>query len=323
MKKFIDETYLKVKAGNGGDGIISFERYKYQPIGKPGGGDGGHGGSIIIKVDSNLSDLSHLTQINLVKAMRGGNGGAFKKTGKDGKDEYIFVPAGVIIREFETKAVLKELMRHDEEFTVAQGGLGGQGNTHFKSSTNRSPRQATPGHPGEELTIIIELKLLADVGLVGFPNAGKSTLLKAMTEARPEIADYPFTTLSPNLGIFYDKGHRPYRLADLPGLIEDSHKGKGLGTQFLKHIERTRILCLMVDISEKEHEKKAKTLLKELREYDPGLVKKKIVYTGNKADLLPGTDSKPPLKKYILISALNKTNLERLKEEFIRLIRKP
>lgn len=321
MKKFIDEVYFEIKAGDGGAGTVSFERFKFQPVGKPAGGDGGRGGHVIFRVDSNLSDLYHLRQVSHVKAGNGRPGGAKRMTGRDGADEVVRVPAGVIIREYGTGQVLKELLVHDEEYLAARGGRGGKGNFHFKSSTNRSPHTAQKGESGASGKIIIELKLLAEIGLVGFPNAGKSTLLEAMTEARPEIAGYPFTTLAPNLGVLYFRDGRPFRMADIPGLIEDSHKGKGLGIQFLKHIERTGILCMIVDVSEKDHEEKLAVLRSELKKYDPGLLEKQILLVGNKTDLLPaGGITGEMKKKYVLVSALNRTGLEELKMKFEKML---
>ncbi len=219
--------------------------------------------------------------------------------------------------------MITELVKVQDEYIIARGGEGGRGNAHFKSAANRSPRQKEDGKPGIEKKIIIELKLLADIGLVGFPNAGKSTLLDALTDARPRVDSYPFTTLTPNLGIFYDEYTNPYTIADIPGIVEDAHKGKGLGIQFLKHIERSRVLCLIVDISQKDFKDKKEQLLLELKEYDPELAEKKMILAGNKIDLANNDDLiKKAGKDYILISALKGTNLERIKKIFIKAIKK-
>ena len=318
MKKFIDEIYLTVQSGSGGNGMASFERGKYQPIGKPDGGDGGQGGDVILKIDSNLSELSHIINISSFKAKKGGNGGKSSKKGKAGENVIIKLPPGVIVKDFNRKNIITEMIKDKEEYIIARGGIGGRGNKHFKSSTNRSPRRCEDGRPGIEEKIIIELKLLADIGLVGFPNAGKSTLLKSLTDAEPEVNSYPFTTLTPNLGIFYDEFHNPYSIADMPGLIEDAHKGKGLGIQFLKHIERTKILCVIVDISDEDFKNKQEQLISELEKYDPGLAGKKTIFAGNKVDLIQDKDSIKKLKEeYILVSALKGDNLDRLKKIFI------
>lgn len=321
MKKFIDEIYLKVKSGNGGNGAVSFERYKYKKIGKPDGGDGGRGGHIIIKVNPQYSELSHLKKIHLVKAEHGGNGGDSGKKGKDGQNNHIMVPPGVLIKDYNNKSVLEELINTSDEYIVAQGGRGGRGNTHFKSSTNRSPRQKEEGKKGIEKTIIIELKLLGDIGLIGFPNAGKSTLLKAMTDAKPEVGQYPFTTLAPNLGVFIDDQHKSYTIADIPGIIEEAHKGKGLGLRFLKHIERTKILAILVDCAE-DYKNQEKKLLKELKEYNPDLLKKEIIYIANKIDMVEQDKLIKIDKKYIQVSALKKLHLDDLKEKFLLLLKK-
>jgi len=322
MNKFIDEIYLTVQSGSGGKGAISFDRRKYKSVGKPDGGDGGKGGNVILKIDANYSELSHLTKVHLVKAGNGNNGGRSNSKGKDGTDAIIKLPPGVIIKDFETKKNIIEMINDQEEYIIAQGGKGGRGNAQFKSSKNRSPHRSEQGKPGIQQKIIIELKLLADVGLIGFPNAGKSTLLKSFTDAHPEINSYPFTTLTPNLGIFYDEYSNPYSIADIPGLISDAHKGKGLGIRFLKHIERTKILCLIVDLSEKEFKKQQEQLLYELKQYNSELIEKKIIYVGNKIDVI---EDKNLLKKYkndyILISALAKENLDKLKNIFIKAIK--
>ncbi len=322
MEKFIDEIYLSVRSGSGGNGAVSFERMKFKPKGKPDGGDGGRGGNVILKTVPGLSELSHLKKISLIKAKNGNNGGNSRKKGREGEDVFIRLPAGVVIKDFNTKEVITELVKIQDEYIIARGGEGGRGNSHFKSAANRSPRQKEDGKPGIEKKIIIELKLLADIGFVGFPNVGKSTLLDSLTDARPRVDSYPFTTLTPNLGIFYDEYTNPYTIADVPGIVEDAHKGKGLGIQFLKHIERTKVLCLIVDISQKDFEDKKEKLLSELKEYDTELANKKIILAGNKIDLADNDDLiKKAGKDYILISALKSTNLERIKKIFIKAVK--
>ena len=325
MPKFIDYVYFKVKAGDGGRGAVAFEREKYKPKGKPSGGDGGKGGSIILKVDSNYSELSHLKNISIVEAENGAAGGSNNKKGKDGEDVIIPVPPGCIVRD-ENNNVIAELLNAGEMKIVAKGGKGGHGNAFFKSSTNRTPLHAEEGKKGEFKTIFIELKLLADVGLVGFPNAGKSTILKKITNANPKIADYPFTTLTPNIGIFYDENSNPYSVADIPGLIEKASEGKGLGIQFLKHIERTKLLAIVLDLSDSKFLTQYDILLDEMKKYNPQLLNKKIIIVGNKIDLL-NENKIEKIKKikfsypFVLISALKEINLEELKEKFIELLK--
>ncbi len=324
MKKFIDRIYFMVRSGKGGDGAVSFERYKYKRIGKPDGGYGGRGGDIIFRVNSNYSELSHLIHKNLIKANSGSSGGGRNKFGKNGDDAIIDVPPGTIIKNYETDKLIKELLYPGEKYILLKGGRGGKGNSAFKSAQNRSPRKFETGKPGKELKIILELKLLADIGLVGYPNAGKSTLLKSITSAEPKISDYPFTTLTPNIGIFYDEINNPYSIADIPGLIEGASAGKGLGFRFLRHIERTRLIAFVIDLSDKYYDNKINLLIEELNRYNPELLKKKILVIGNKIDLIDDID-KISVKKlkydFLLISALKKENLEELKRIFIQKLR--
>ncbi|MBU1078225.1 MAG: GTPase ObgE [Spirochaetes bacterium] len=319
MKKFIDEIYLTVQSGSGGSGAVSFERSKYKPIGRPNGGDGARGGHVILKVDTNLSELSYLKKTNLIRAKNGGNGADSHKRGKDGEDVFLDVPPGVLIKDYRTKELIAELIFPGQEYIIVHGGWGGKGNAHFKSSTNRSPRRRDEGKKGEERKIIIELKLLADIGFVGFPNAGKSTLLKSLTDAKPDINDYPFTTLTPNLGVFYDENHHPYTIADIPGIIEEAHKGKGLGLRFLKHIERTRILAFIIDVSDPEYKKKEAILNSELSSYSDQMMTKQFILIGNKIDLVDDPDHID--KNYIRVSALKNENLEDLKKAFIKALK--
>ncbi|MBN1898412.1 MAG: GTPase ObgE [Spirochaetes bacterium] len=323
MKKFIDEVFFVVKAGDGGKGALSFERARFKPKGKPDGGDGGNGGDIIARVNSSYSELSHLINVNLIRAQDGKNGGTNNKKGKNGENAFIDIPPGCIIKEKKGRQVITELLSPGEECIMAKGGKGGRGNAFFKSSTNRSPHKTQSGEKGSQRDIIIELKLLADIGLVGAPNVGKSTLLKNMTDAHPKIADYPFTTLSPNLGIFYDKDGHPFSIADIPGLIHGASEGKGLGIQFLKHIERTKILGLLVDISKDNHRAMIETIMQEMKNFNPALLKKNLIIVGNKIDLI---DKKKIalLKKLkwpfqvIFISALKEDHIQELKQVFIK-----
>ncbi len=322
MKKFIDEIYLTIQAGNGGKGAVSFERAKFKPKGKPDGGDGGDGGNIIAKVNPNFSDLSHLIHLNLIRAQNGGQGGKNNKKGKDGNSFYIELPPGCIIKNRENNLIITELLSPEDEFVIAHGGKGGHGNAYFKSSTNRSPHNFQPGKIGETLQIIVELKILAQIGLVGYPNAGKSTLLKNVTDAEPKIADYPFTTLSPNLGIFYDEHNTHYSIADIPGLIDGASEGKGLGIQFLKHVERTRIIALVIDATQKRPKMQAENLLEEVKKYNPNILSRKIIVVINKIDLVNSeTLKKLKDEKFgyptLFISALKKINLDNLKKYFI------
>lgn len=246
---FIDEAKIYVKAGDGGDGCLSFRREKYIPRGGPDGGDGGDGGSVIIRATKNLNTLLNFKYRQHHKADRGGNGHGKDKHGKNASDRIIDVPVGTIVRNFDTLEVLKDLDADKMEFVAAKGGKGGRGNAKFKSSVNRAPRYAEKGQSGEELYILLELKLLADVGIVGYPNAGKSTLISQISSAKPKIANYPFTTLVPNLGVVKTKDFSSFVVADIPGIVKGSHKGKGLGIRFLKHIERTRLLLYVIDMT--------------------------------------------------------------------------
>lgn len=247
--QFVDQVEISAKAGDGGNGLVAFRREKYIPRGGPAGGDGGKGGDIILKADENLNTLVDLRYKRRYKAERGGDGGSNDKTGKNGENLIITVPVGTIVRDKDTDAVLADLVEHNQEAVVVEGGRGGRGNAKFATSTLHTPRFAENGDPGDEKELILELKLLADVGLVGFPNVGKSTLISRISAAKPKIADYPFTTLVPNLGVVRVDNNRSFVVADMPGLIEGAHTGAGLGHQFLRHIERTRLLVNMLDLS--------------------------------------------------------------------------
>ena len=290
--KLVDEAEILVTAGDGGNGCIGFRREKFIPLGGPDGGDGGAGGSVWLVADENLNTLVDFRHETRFKAQRGENGMGRQAYGKGGADLTITVPVGTVVINVDTDEVIGDLTRHGERLLVAKGGKGGLGNMHFKSSINRSPRKALPGLPGEERTLKLELKLLADVGLLGFPNAGKSTLIRAVSAATPKVADYPFTTLYPNLGVVSVEPHRSFVIADIPGLIEGAAEGAGLGTQFLKHLQRTRLLLHLVDIVpmeggvEMSPADQVRAIERELERHDPELLKKPRWLVLNKADLL-------------------------------------
>ncbi|MBI1938390.1 MAG: GTPase ObgE [Ignavibacteriales bacterium] len=282
---FIDYAKIYVKAGDGGSGAVAFRREKYVPKGGPAGGNGGNGGNVIFIADRNLNTLLDLQYKRRSLAPDGDKGGTSLKDGKNGEDIIIRVPIGTIIKDAETEEILFDLDAEGKKFVSAKGGKGGKGNSNFATPTNQTPRYAESGKPGEERNIILELKLIADVGLVGFPNAGKSTLISVISEAKPKIANYPFTTLEPNLGIVRYKDYSNIVVADIPGIIEGAHQGKGLGLKFLRHIERTKILLLMIDITSEDHLKEFKTLVNELNQYSKVLSKKKKILAYSKADL--------------------------------------
>lgn len=280
MKKNIDRVTLFVSSGKGGDGSASLRREAFVRKGGPDGGDGGDGGSIIFEVDRNLMTLNHLRYTHHFRAENGDNGSQVKRHGKNGADIIIQVPPGTVIIDKEGNEI-KDLI--DGKYVLLKGGKGGKGNVHFKSSTNRTPRKFTKGQPGESEEIILEMRIIADVGLVGKPNAGKSTLLKTLTKAKPKIADYPFTTLEPNLGILND-GFQAIRIADIPGLIEGASAGKGLGIRFLKHISRVKLLLFVIDINEKDPEEVYELLKGELAGFDRKLMRRKRIILFNKTD---------------------------------------
>jgi len=284
---FVDRAKIYVKAGDGGNGIVSFRREKYVPKGGPDGGDGGNGGNVWLKVDPHLQTLLDYRYRQHFKAERGAHGQGSNKTGKRGKDLTIRIPPGTLVKDFETGVVLGDLTEPGQTLLIARGGKGGRGNARFATPTNQAPRTSEPGTPGEERTILLELKLIADVGLVGFPNAGKSTLLSRVSNATPKIADYPFTTLRPNLGYVKIEDDFNFVLADIPGLIEGAADGKGLGLQFLRHIERTRLLVYLVEADSEFPEKDFETLRQELRRYSNTLAEKPAVFAFSKIDLLP------------------------------------
>ena len=283
---FTDEAEIYVESGKGGPGKVSFLHEKYREFGGPDGGDGGDGGDVIIRVRSNLRSLHYPRMKRNFKAKNGEVGGKRNKHGSNGEDVVIEVPPGTLVRLQEDDQILCDLDEKNPEFVVAKGGKGGKGNAQFATSVNQAPRKAQPGLPGEGYQLKLELKLIADAGLVGFPNAGKSTLLAALTKAKPKIAPYPFTTLHPNLGVVHLSYYENFIVADIPGLIEGAHEGVGLGIQFLKHIERTKILIFVMDINEHDPKKQYEQLVHELKGYDEHLLEKKQVILANKIDLI-------------------------------------
>ena len=293
---FIDRARIRVSAGSGGSGACSFARFKYKPKGGPDGGDGGRGGSVYVQGDSNLTTLLDYRYRATWKAERGQHGKGKKMTGKSGEDLYLPVPPGTVIRDADTDRTIGEVLRGGDELAIARGGTGGRGNARFATSTHQAPREWEAGQAGEERTLELVLKLIADVGLVGEPNAGKSTLLSAISAARPRIAEYPFTTLEPNLGVVGLSGHRSFVVADIPGIIEGAHAGKGLGLTFLRHIERTRILALLLPLDATDLQSMYQRLRTELRAYSDRLADTPHLVVLTKSDLLPEDEAPPPLR---------------------------
>lgn len=286
---FVDEAVIFVKGGNGGNGCVSFRREKYVPHGGPDGGNGGKGGDLILRIGDKKDTLLDLTSRVKYIAENGAHGKGSTQKGKDGKDLIIDLPRGTIIKDKESGRTLKDMSTIDESIIIARGGRGGRGNKHFATSTNQVPRQAEKGRLGEERWLVLELKLLADVGLIGMPNAGKSTLLSRLSAARPKIADYPFTTLQPQLGIVEAENYRRFVVADIPGLIEGAHRGIGLGDEFLRHIERTKLLVHLLDVSpfaRVDPSDAYQIVRNELKQYNPQLADKKEIVIANKMDLL-------------------------------------
>ncbi|MES2179207.1 MAG: GTPase ObgE [Gemmatimonadota bacterium] len=314
---FIDRVIVRVAAGSGGSGIASFRREKFAPMGGPDGGDGGKGGDVIVRADSNLATLLDYTYRNQWEAERGEHGSGSNKTGRSGADIVLPVPPGTIIRNKDTGEILGETLEDGDTFTVAKGGRGGKGNSWFATSVHRSPREWQPGEDGIELTLEFELKLIADVGLVGQPNAGKSTLLSVISAATPKIGDYPFTTLEPNLGVVQMSDQRTFVVADIPGIIEGAHEGKGLGLQFLRHIERTRLLAFLVPIDSMDWQAEYDQLRAEIAQYSSELAEKPHCVVFTKMDLL-GEDEPAPIDApdafgVYAISAAGRGGLEELK----------
>jgi len=316
---FVDYVKIHCKSGNGGGGSTHFRREKYIPLGGPDGGDGGRGGHVILRGNKQLWTLLHLKFKKHIKAGHGAHGAGNLKTGSQGEDVYIEVPLGTLAKDGETGEVLFEITQDGEEFIIQRGGMGGMGNNFFKSPTNQTPRYAQPGEEGLEGWKILEMKILADVGLVGFPNAGKSTLLSVITAAKPEIGDYPFTTLRPNLGIVSYRDHRSFVMADIPGIIEGAHAGKGLGLRFLRHIERNSLLLFMIPADSDDIKKEYTILLNELKQYNPELLHKERLLAITKSDMLDEElikDLKKDLPKIpaLFISSVAQQGLVELKD---------
>jgi GTP-binding protein len=316
---FIDRAVVRVTAGTGGSGASSFARFKYKPKGGPDGGDGGNGGSVYVRGEANLSTLLDYRYRNAWKAERAEHGRGKTQTGASSADVYLPVPPGTLVRDAETGELLGEVLQAGDTIRVAKGGRGGRGNARFATSTHQAPREWEPGEEGEDRSIELVLKLIADVGLVGEPNAGKSTLLSVVSAARPKIADYPFTTLEPNLGVVGLSGHRSFLLADIPGIIEGAHQGKGLGLRFLQHVERTRVLAYLIPLDSPDLDAVYRGLRHEVREYSEALAAKPHVVLLTKRDLLaPGdpvpTIDAPDAAGILAVSSVAGTGLDEVKE---------
>ena len=320
---FVDYVKIHISSGNGGKGSAHLHREKYVAKGGPDGGDGGRGGHVILRGNKNLWTLFHLKFKRHVKAGHGEHGSKQRSTGADGEDQFVDVPLGTVIRDTETQEILHEVTEDGQEVIVAEGGMGGLGNWHFKSSVNQTPRYAQPGIPGQEIDITLELKVLADVGLVGFPNAGKSTLLSVITAAKPKIADYEFTTLKPNLGIVEYRDFKTFVVADIPGIIEGAAEGKGIGHRFLRHIERNSTLLFLIPADAKDIVEQYEILLDELRRYNPELLDKDRLIAISKSDMLD-EELKAEMKveldenlqaPYLFISSVAQQGLVQLKDK--------
>jgi GTPase len=317
---FVDHVRIFCRSGKGGAGSVHFHRAKYIPRGGPDGGNGGKGGDIIVRGNNQLWTLLHLRYTRHVTADDGLSGSGNKKTGADGKNIIIEVPLGTVVKDSETGEFLLEVLQHGEEKILFHGGRGGMGNDFFKTATNQTPRFAQPGEEGVEASVIFELKILADVGLVGFPNAGKSTLLSVISAAKPKIADYPFTTLTPNLGMVEYRDFKSFVMADIPGIIEGAHEGKGLGLRFLRHIERNSLLLFMIPVVSENISGEFKILQKELKMYNPELADKDYLIAITKCDLLPADELKKLKKKLtrlnpVFISSHTQTGITELKDK--------
>ena len=325
--KFLDQVKIYIKAGNGGDGSPSFRREKFIEFGGPDGGDGGKGGSVILKAEQNLNTLIDFRYQQHHKAKRGENGAGQNRTGKSGEDLILKVPLGTQVFEEDNKTLIYDFTKISEEFIAAAGGKGGLGNTRFKSSTNRAPRKFTKGTQGEEFTIWLQLKTIADIGIIGLPNAGKSSLLASVTNANPKIANYQFTTLNPNLGVAsYDD--KEITIADIPGLVEGAHKGTGLGIQFLKHIERCKSLLHLIDITSEDLKKSYQQVKNELKKYSNKLTKKKELIVLNKIDLIDEKEvihiikdfKKNTKSEVIVLSTFNKSSVSKIKSKLLNYV---
>ena len=322
--KFLDQVKIYIKAGDGGNGSPSFRREKFIEFGGPDGGDGGKGGSVVLRSERNLNTLIDYRYHQHHKAERGTDGAGKKRTGRSGKDLFLKVPVGTQVFEEDNKTLIFDFKKQGDEFVVASGGKGGLGNVRFKSSTNRAPRKFTKGKIGEEFIIWLQLKTIADIGIIGLPNAGKSSLLSAITSATPKIANYKFTTLNPNLGVaVYDD--KEITIADIPGLVEGAHKGVGLGIKFLKHIERCKTLLHLIDITEKDLESTYKQVKNELKSYSKDLLKKEEIIVLNKTDLIDKEEvkeiinvfSKNKKSEVTTLSTLNKKSISKIKAKLL------
>lgn len=326
---FVDYVKMHVSSGNGGKGSAHLHREKYIAKGGPDGGDGGRGGHVIVRGKDNLWTLLHLKYKRHIKAGHGEHGSSNRSTGADGEDVYIDVPLGTVVRDTDTQEILFEITEHNQEQILLEGGMGGLGNWHFKSSTNQTPRYAQPGIKGQERDVTLELKILADVGLVGFPNAGKSTLLSVITAAKPKIADYEFTTLKPNLGIVKYRDFQTFVMADIPGIIEGAAEGRGIGHRFLRHIERNSTLLFLIPADAKDIKNQYEILLNELKKYNPELLHKERLIAVSKSDMLDDelkTELKQQLDKefkgipYLFISAVAQQGLTELKDKLWKML---
>ena len=326
---FVDYVKIHCKSGNGGSGSAHFRREKFVAKGGPDGGDGGRGGHIILTANPQMWTLLHLRYTRHIRAEHGLPGGRSRSFGADGKDIYIEVPLGTVARDPETNEVIGEITEAGHEMILMKGGRGGLGNDHFKSSTNQTPMYAQPGEEGSEAWIILELKLLADVGLVGFPNAGKSTLLSVVSAAKPEIADYPFTTLRPNLGIVSYRDNRSFIITDIPGIIEGAHEGKGLGLRFLRHIERNSMLLFMIPADSDDIREDFRVLMNELKQFNPELLDKERLLAVTKCDMLDEElmeemkNELPEDIKTVFISSVSGLGISNLKDEIWKLLTNP
>ena len=322
--KFLDQAKINLKAGNGGSGSASFRREKFVEFGGPDGGDGGDGGSILFEAERNLNTLIDYRYSQHFKAENGKPGSKKNKTGANGKDLVLKVPIGTQIYEEDNNTIIYDFKKNKEKYLVATGGKGGLGNVRFKSSTNRAPRKKTNGKNGEEFWIWLQLKIIADVGIIGLPNAGKSSLLASLTRAKPKIADYPFTTINPNLGVSYFN-NKEVTIADIPGLVEGAHKGVGLGDKFLRHIERCKILLHLIDVSKNNLVENYEKIRSELKNYDSSLSKKREIIYFNKSDLVEKKILKEKLdlfnskikKKYKIISVFKKDDIQTIKKVLV------
>jgi GTP-binding protein len=320
LSRFLDEADIYVRSGNGGPGAVSFRREKYVPRGGPDGGDGGAGGDIILKVKSELRSLYDIKRKKTFRASNGMPGMGSNKNGAKGADLIIYVPPGTVVLEKESKKILEDLTPENSEVILLKGGKGGFGNAHFTSSRNRAPRYAQKGIPGLEAYLTLQLKTIADIGIVGLPNAGKSTLLSVITDARPRVGDYPFTTLTPNLGVMNYKDSRQYVLADVPGLIEGASKGYGLGIQFLKHIERTKMVLFLLDLFRRDFEIQYHALQNEMRNYSAKLLEKPKLIVGSKGDIISDEDTRnffkwAPGEEKICVSSVTGKGIDDLKDK--------